>query len=222
MSSNPPFKIDLGCGARKKPGFIGIDYLPAPGVDHVLDLTKDKFPLPDGSVDHVFSSHFFEHITEINHFFKEIARVCCDGAKIEIWTPYAFTNEAFLPGHVAMLTEEPWLHFCVYHRDTHMGLLRGRWLFRNVNFVVTPAVEQELLDRGFSIDFAIRYFKSVVQEFGVEIEFRKDLALPAVMPTRTYSHSRDGARFPLEAPTGGRLRQIARRARSAWRRLFRR
>jgi SAM-dependent methyltransferase len=215
-------KLDLGCGANKKPGFIGLDYLPAPGVDHVLDLTKDRFPLGDATVDHVYSSHFFEHITEINHLFQEIARVCRDGAKIEFWTPYAFTNEAFLAGHVAILSEEPWLHFCVYHRDTHMGLLCGRWLLRNINYVVRPEVEKELLDHGFSIDFAIRYLKSVVLEFGVDIEFRRDLSIPAVTPVRTYSYSREGPRYSLQEPAGGRMRKAAGRVRAAFKRLFRR
>ena len=32
---------------------------------------------------------------------------------IEFWTPYAFTNEAFLYGHLHFLTEETWMHFCV-------------------------------------------------------------------------------------------------------------
>jgi len=38
-------KIDLGCGGAKKEGFIGLDNVPAPGVDHVLDLLQDRFPV---------------------------------------------------------------------------------------------------------------------------------------------------------------------------------
>jgi SAM-dependent methyltransferase len=190
-------KIDLGCGSAKREGFIGLDSVVGPGVDHVLDLTRDRFPFDDDTVDHVFSAHFLEHITAPNHVFQEIARVCRDGARIEVWTPYAFSNDAFVYGHLTFLTEEPWLHFCCDHRDTHLGILRGRWLLRNINYVVLPEVEVELAGRGFSLDFAIRYFKSVVTEFGVEIDFTRDLEVPAAVPTRTYSHSRNGERFVL-------------------------
>lgn len=190
-------KIDLGCGSAKREGFIGLDYVAAPGVDHVLNLTRDRLPFDDDTVDHVFSAHFLEHLVEPNHIFQEIARVCRDGAKIEFWTPYAFSKDAFLYGHVVFLTERPWLHFCYDHRDAHLDLLRGRWLLSNIDYVVLPEIELELAKQGFSVDFAIRYFHSVVTEFGVEIEFRRNLEIPPVMPVRTYSHSRYGERFPL-------------------------
>lgn len=129
-------KVDIGCGSNKREGFIGLDYIPGLNVDHVLDLTKDRFPFDNETVSHVYSSHFLEHIPAPNHVFQEIARICKDGAKIEFWMPYAFSNEAFLYGHVAFLTEEPWLHFCCYHRDTHLEILRGRWLLRR--FLPSP------------------------------------------------------------------------------------
>lgn len=190
-------KIDIGCGGKKRAGFIGLDYIYAPGVDHVLDLTKDTFPFEKDSVDYVYSSHFLEHITVPNHVFQEIGRICREGARIEFWTPYAFSNEAFVYGHTTFLTEEPWMHFCVHHRDAHLQLLGGRWLLKNINFVVLPHVEDELLAKKFSVDFAIRYFKNVVSEFGVEIEFSRNLKVSPIMPKRTFSHSRSGKRFLL-------------------------
>lgn len=190
-------RIDLGCGAVKREGFIGIDYKAAPGVDYVLDLNKDRLLFDDNTVDHVFSAHFLEHLMAPNHVFQEIARVCRDGAKIEFWKPYAFSKDAFLYGHVTFLTELPWFHFCYKHRDTHLGIWGGRWILKNINYVGPRDIERDLANHGFSVDFAIRYFHSVVNEFDVEIEFRRDLDVPPVMPYRTYSHSRYGDRFSL-------------------------
>jgi SAM-dependent methyltransferase len=197
LGGAPALKIDLGCGSAKREGFVGLDYVSAPGVDHVLNLTQDRLPFDDNTVDHVFSAHFLEHIGAPNHIFKEIARVCRDGAKIELWTPYAFSNDAFLYGHVTFFTEQQWLYFCYYDRDYHLEILGGRWLLRNINYVVSPQVKLELESKGFSVDFALRYFKSVATEFGVEIDFTRDLKVLAVMPIRTYSHSRYGERFVL-------------------------
>jgi predicted SAM-dependent methyltransferase len=190
--------LDLGCGNAKRDGYLGLDYVEGPQVDFVLDLTNDRYPFDDASVDKVFSAHFLEHIDEPNHVFSEIGRICRDGAAIEFWTPYAFSNEAFLYGHTHFLTEKPWMHFCVSHRDVFAEMLRGRWLLKSIDFVVGPETEAELRRYGVPMDFAVKYLKGVVQEFGVEIEFQRDLATPVSMPTQTWSTTRFGERQPLE------------------------
>ena len=112
-------RLNVGCGSKKKAGCIGIDYIQGPEVDFVLDVTRERWPFEDESVEYVYSSHTFEHLDSPNHVLEEIGRVCCDGATIEIWTPYAFGNHAFL-------TEEIWLNFCYTYRDMHRDLLKGQ------------------------------------------------------------------------------------------------
>jgi SAM-dependent methyltransferase len=192
-----PVQVDLGCGNAKHAGYIGLDYVEMDQVDHVLDLTKDRYPFEDRSVDAVFSAHFLEHIDEPNHVFSEIGRIAKDGAKIEFWTPYAFTNEAFLYGHLHFLTEEMWMHFCYSHRDVFLSMLGGRWQLNRIVYNVPIEVAHEIEQAGFSLDFAIRYFKGVAVEFGVEIEFREDPAVPVVVPQRVWAPSRQGERTAL-------------------------
>lgn len=69
-------KLDLGCGEVPKEGFKGVD-LYAPKADFKVDLRKYPWPWADGSVDEVFSSHFFEHIPgpERIPFMDELWRV---------------------------------------------------------------------------------------------------------------------------------------------------
>lgn len=55
-------KLDLGCGANKNPGFIGIDYEAFSGVDIVHDLEKFPWPLPDECASLAVSSHLVEHL----------------------------------------------------------------------------------------------------------------------------------------------------------------
>jgi hypothetical protein len=194
-------RVDLGCGNAKKPGFIGLDFVDGPQVDHVLDLTKDRYPFDDASVEEVFSAHFLEHIQAPNHVFNEIGRIAIDGARIEFWTPYAFSDEASLYGHLHYLTEEEWLHFTVLHRDAHVQMLGGRWLLHRINFVVLPETVADLEAHDVTVDFAVKYFKGVVVEFGVEIEFQRDLATPVVHPVRAWSTSRYGERHEFGATT---------------------
>ena len=147
------------------------------------------------------AAHFMEHIRSPNNVLSEIGRVCRDGARIEIWTPYAFSDEAFVYGHETYLTELPWLHFCVSHRDTHAPLLNGRWQLERVVYVVDPEVRAEIEATGTPVGFAIRYWKGVVTEFGVEIRYRSDMDAPVVVPERVWTHARHGAeRFAVDTP----------------------
>jgi SAM-dependent methyltransferase len=192
-----PVRVDLGCGGAKRDGYIGMDQHAAPGVDHVLDLTADPYPFPDASVDAVYSAHFLEHITEPNHVFQEIGRICKDGASIEFWTPYVWSDDAFLYGHIHFLTEAEWLHFCWSHRDMFVSMLGGRWLLHSIVFVIEPSTIADLEAHGFDLPFAVRYLKNVVLEFGVEIEFTRDLKRGPVYPKRSYTTSRFGPRIEL-------------------------
>ena len=70
-------------------------------------------------------------------------------------------------------------------------------MLKAINFVVPTETERELRDNGFALHFAVRYFKGVVLEFGVDMEFHRNLDLPASLPIRTYSHERFGERFAL-------------------------
>lgn len=85
-----PYKIDIGCGNRKREGFIGIDYLDDPQVDINIDLRKCPLPFPDNFVSEVWSNHFFEHlcIEHVCRMMREIHRVCKPGAKVEIRVPH--------------------------------------------------------------------------------------------------------------------------------------
>ncbi len=122
-------KIDLGCGKNKKEGYIGVDILDAPEVDYVTDLSKKPLPFDDNSVEAVYSNHFFEHITDPSPIFQQIGRVAQDGAQLEIWTPYAFSSNAFIFDHKFFPTEEPYIHMCVKFVDFWEPILYSRWLF---------------------------------------------------------------------------------------------
>jgi SAM-dependent methyltransferase len=219
MGDEQPVRLDVGCGGKKREGFTGLDFVEQPGVDVVLDVTKDRWPFDDRSVDEVFSSHFLEHIDEPNHVFSEIGRVCRDGARITFITPYAFSNEAFVYGHLHFLTEEPWRHFCVTHRDVFAGMLGGRWQLHRVTYVVPEDVVSELTRLSIGVPFAVRYLKNVVYEFGVDIEFRTDMDVPAVEPEYFWSTGRDAPPQAMtihrafisngaDSATAGRLRRL--------------
>jgi SAM-dependent methyltransferase len=195
-------RIDLGCGDCKKEGTVGIDIRAAAGVDHVLDLTTAPLPFPDGSVEYVYSSHFLEHVRDPTSIFGEVGRVASDGARLEFWTPYAWENSATIIDHKLFFNEDHYLHMCVWFVDFWKQILKSRWHLREIVYVVEPRILVDLERSGLaSLDFAIRYWKGIVKEFGVFIEVSKtgrtaeDQTREEVR--RSFATSRNGERHPL-------------------------
>lgn len=93
----PPLKLDIGCGTRKQAGFLGVDRIAFAGVDVVMDVSADKWPWPDSTVDEIHASHFLEHLTASQriHFINEAWRVLKPGGKAHIITPHWCSNRAF-------------------------------------------------------------------------------------------------------------------------------
>lgn len=91
----PPFSlhrvvVDLGCGARKAPGAIGLDIARTAEVDVLADVTR-PLPFRDSSVDEVRSSHLVEHVDDLMSLMGEIWRVCKPGALVYLRFPHAST-----------------------------------------------------------------------------------------------------------------------------------
>ena len=57
-------KIDIGCGANKKPGYLGVDKTPGPAVDFVINFEADRLPFGDDTVEAIYSSHCIEHLSD--------------------------------------------------------------------------------------------------------------------------------------------------------------
>ena len=71
-----PRKLHLGCGKRVIPGFIHVDAISYPHVDHVADVKKLDF-IESGTVDLVYACHILEHFGRIEYLavLKEWHRV---------------------------------------------------------------------------------------------------------------------------------------------------
>jgi predicted SAM-dependent methyltransferase len=91
--------IDIGCGWAKRPGFVGVDKDAVPEVDHRVDVEREPLPFADRSVGTIFTSHCLEHLADQALIYREMSRVAVNGATLEIWTPYAWTDEAFIYTH---------------------------------------------------------------------------------------------------------------------------
>ena len=130
--------LDIGCGYKKPEGsseieWVGLDIRDFPGVDHVLNIGKDKFPIEDNSVDFIQSIHVFEHLypEELFHCIEECWRVLKPQGKIHIEVPKAGTPAYYIhPDHKIQYVEDTFGFFQVpgneRNEDPH-GYLKGFW-----------------------------------------------------------------------------------------------
>ncbi len=100
-------KLNLGSGKNPKPGYLNVDKVGTP--DLVCDLEKFPWPWETDSVDQITMHHVLEHLGETTEVYfgviRELYRVCCDGAAIEIIVPH-HRHDDFVtdPTHVRPIT----------------------------------------------------------------------------------------------------------------------
>ncbi len=81
-------KLHLGCGKRHIPGFVHIDAIDYPHVDHVTTIDNLSF-VGDGTVDLIYNCHVLEHFKrrEVHKVLSEWLRVLKPGGILRISVP---------------------------------------------------------------------------------------------------------------------------------------
>lgn len=96
-------KLNLGCGYNHIEGYANIDSDAECKPDFCFDITEPNWPLEDNTVEEVLAEHVIEHLDGQKGyatFWKELYRVCKDGAIIKIEVPH-------------------WEHDTFHHDPTH-------------------------------------------------------------------------------------------------------
>jgi len=171
-----PNKVELGCGANKRPGFYGIDVASGTDVDLILDIERQSLPFPDASVNYLYSSHTFEHLEAPGspiQTLREIVRVGKDDSDVEVWTPYGKSDDGLLFGHHVFYTETHWKHICYEYDDFYLGTAPGRFMWQRTQYVLYPGILDRLKALKIPIDFALTHMTNIVLEFGVFLKIDK-------------------------------------------------
>ncbi len=172
--------LDIGCGQRKRPGYVGVDILPLPGVEFVADVMQ-RLPFEDGTVTGVSSTGTLHLLPDPAPLLRELIRVCKDGAEIEIWTPHARADAALLPGSKTFFTDLTWLHL---FRNGVCDGPQGHLAWEQAFYLCYPAAKEMLEARGWDLNFAVAHVPNAVAELGVRFRVRKAPRNPAepIMP----------------------------------------
>jgi SAM-dependent methyltransferase len=87
--------LDVGCGIRKFPGSIGIDFNSASAADVICDLDRFPYPFADRTFDRLRAIHVIEHVTDVVRTMEEFHRLVRPGGAIRIETPHYTDYSSF-------------------------------------------------------------------------------------------------------------------------------
>jgi len=89
LPANGQAKVNIGCGALHRDGWLNIDSRPAEDVYYVNVI--NGLPLPDAAACHIHCEHFLEHLEleDARKFIGECFRILGPGGGIRIIVPDA-------------------------------------------------------------------------------------------------------------------------------------
>lgn len=102
-----PVKLHLGCGVKHLPGWVHVDALAYPHVDHVGPVESLPFAA-DGSVDLIYACHVLEHFgrNEVAGVLAEWRRVLKPGGVLRLAVPdFAACAELYVAGRLGSLND---------------------------------------------------------------------------------------------------------------------
>ena len=184
-------KINLGSGNKKYEGFLNLDKFEYFKPDILHDLEIFPYPFKDGNVEEIKMVHILEHIGKdsdtFNNVMRELYRICCNNAKIDIVVPHP-RNDDFLadPSHVRPITT---LGLQLYDKDLNFkwkkaGAANSQLaLIHNVNFKIVKTTiilekeyhelyESKKINHEQLSDF-ISKFNNVVKETHYQLKVLK-------------------------------------------------
>jgi SAM-dependent methyltransferase len=156
-------RLNLGCSRDIRPGWVNVDCVPLPGVDHVVNFDgKPVLPLPDDSVAHSEGVHVIEHLADPLPFMQELWRVTKPGGAAVFRCPYGATDDADEdPTHVRRMFAGSWAYFGQPHYWRADYGYRGDWQPVQVRLMMFPAFADAT---DAELHSMIRFQRNVVAE----------------------------------------------------------
>lgn len=174
--------LDVGCGANKTEGAIGLDNNPRTNADVIHDLGEFPYPFADGEFDLVVASHVVEHVPDVMAFIGELHRITKNGGTIRILTPHytnpdwpndpthrnhinSYTFNTFLPGRAVF----------DFYTDIELKPLKcyvslaNLWKYFGIEFLVN--LDQQLPSMRSTRKFWEHYLSYIIRGKELTFEF---------------------------------------------------
>jgi len=108
--------LDLGCGNKKRPGTVGVDFNSRSEADVFHYLNNFPYPFDDNTVDKIYIDNTLEHLESPLKVMEEMYRIVKPGGEVEVIVPYFRSAAAFIdPTHKHFFTVESFSYYDPSH-----------------------------------------------------------------------------------------------------------
>ncbi len=80
--------LDLGCGNKRRPGTIGVDYSARYKPDVIHDLNVFPYPFESASIDKIYLDNVLEHLDSPLKVIEELYRITKIEGEVVVIVPY--------------------------------------------------------------------------------------------------------------------------------------
>jgi len=143
--------LDLGCGKKKRPGSIGVDYSDRHNADIIHDLNVFPYPFESNSIDQVYLDNVLEHLDNPIRVIEEVHRITKQGGGVKVIVPYFRSVWAFIdPTHKTFYTVDSFAYYDPRH------IICQRYDYTPARFLVEKIVFNETLQNRWSKKLVIK------------------------------------------------------------------
>jgi SAM-dependent methyltransferase len=163
-------KLNFGCGAKIKKGWINVDFQKDKNIDFSFDFNKYPYPLKSNKFDYILVDNVLEHLEKPKEVIKELHRISKKDATIEIIVPYYNTYFAYV--------DVTHLHF--FNEDTFYNLFEGhdyelnkKRLFEIIEIESIPQRYLRFLPKSM-LNIMKRFLGNIIVNLIVKVRVIKD------------------------------------------------
>lgn len=151
MKTSVPRILDLGCGKKKRPGAIGVDYSDRHDADIIHNLNVFPYPLMDDEFDEIYLDNVLEHLDDPMRVMEEVRRISKSGGQVKVIVPYFRSVWAFIdPTHQHFFTVDSFAYYDPDH------IICQRYDYVKTRFKVERVVFNETLPSGWAKRMVIK------------------------------------------------------------------
>ena len=88
MQNSEYTKLNVGCGAFRKKGFLNVDISDKLNPDLIHDLDQMPYPFPDNAFEHIEADHVLEHLSDPFKAMEEWHRILKNGGSLIVRVPH--------------------------------------------------------------------------------------------------------------------------------------
>jgi len=105
-------KLDVGCGDRKRQGYLGMDIVSLPNVDIMHDMNITPWPFENNIFEEIIFDDVLEHSKKLLEILSEVYRVSVNGATIKISLPHFSSDNMYSdPTHTTFFSSRSFNYF---------------------------------------------------------------------------------------------------------------